>query len=78
MPETWKKFIQKQSAFRRERLFHAVKQILTGEYGSLDIVKLKGYENRYRCRIGDIRIIFSQVHGEIEIIAIDKRGDIYK
>lgn len=45
----------------------------------LDIKKIKGYENRYRLRIWDYRIIY-EVYNDLLIIVIadaDNRGDIY-
>ena len=44
-----------------------------------DVKKLKGYENYYRLRVGDIRIIFEKEDDKIKIIVIDigNRGQIY-
>lgn len=44
-----------------------------------DVKKLKGY-NGFRLRIGDYRVIFihTPTNGNIHIIDIDNRGDIYK
>ena len=44
-----------------------------------DVKKLKGYENYYRLRVGDIRIIFEKEDDKLKIIVIDigNRGQIY-
>ena len=46
---------------------------------SKDVKKLKGYENYYRLRVGDIRIIFEKEDDKLKIIVIDigNRGQIY-
>lgn len=48
---------------------------------NIDIIKLKGYKNLYRMRIGSCRIIYKVVNNEIiliDVIDADNRGDIYK
>lgn len=43
-----------------------------------DIKKLTGYNNKYRLRVGDYRIIFAVVNGKVIIIeAILPRGNAY-
>ena len=49
-------------------------------HNSLDIVKLIGFQNIYRLRINDYRIIYEVFENEIMIYVfnIGNRGDIYK
>lgn len=45
----------------------------------LDIKPYKGRKGWYRCRSGDMRLIFARTRtGENAIVAIDFRGNIYK
>ncbi len=44
----------------------------------LDIVKLKGFDNLYRLRTGDYRIIFKYENGLIIIANIFDRKDAYR
>lgn len=43
-----------------------------------DFKKLKGYENMWRFRIGDYRVIFKIVNETMIITKIGHRKDIYK
>jgi len=46
----------------------------------LDIKSLQGYDNLYRLRIGQVRLIYQIENDEliIFIIKVGNRGDIYK
>ena len=57
----------------------------------LDVVKMSGYQDRYRLRVGDYRVIFETKHETvisdddciefilvILVLEIGNRGDIYK
>ncbi|MBU1203424.1 hypothetical protein KKH39_05270 [Patescibacteria group bacterium] len=50
-------------------------QIESRNYSDLDIKKLKGYDNIFRVRKGQIRIIFQIKDDNIKIITIEKRSD---
>ena len=70
------KFLRKQNRSTQERLMKAIKQQPDGS----DIKKLQGYEDLYRIRVGNMRILYS-VKEELKIINIeniDTRGDVYK
>ncbi len=76
----FKKFMKERS--KQERLNIGEKIIILSKknHNQLDIKKLKGYENRFRLRVGKYRIIY-ELHKDILIlILIDggNRGDIYK
>ncbi|MCI5494406.1 MAG: type II toxin-antitoxin system RelE/ParE family toxin [Lachnospiraceae bacterium] len=67
------KYINSCSKETKVRLKEAIEKIPFG-----DIKKLKGHENDYRLRVGDLRVLFSM---EDDIIIIDNilpRGQAYK
>lgn len=69
------KFIKKQDKDTQNRIIKAILQIPEG-----DIKKLKGLNDVYRLRVGDIRVLFEKNDKEFVIIIIDigNRGQIYK
>lgn len=70
------KFLKKQDRTTQERLMRAIKQLPD----RTDIKKLQGYDNLYRTRVGNVRILYS-IKEEVRIINIeniDNRGDVYK
>jgi len=67
------KFLDSQGETVCARIMNAVSKL---PYG--DVVKLKGYKNKYRLRVGDYRIIFERVLDVIQIEIIDNRGQAYK
>lgn len=66
------KYLMKLHRPKREQIIEAVNKIPTG-----DIKKLKGYDDLYRLRVNDYRVIFNQDYDIINIIKIGSRGDIY-
>ncbi len=70
------KFLQKQSKSQKDRIIKAIEKL---PYIG-DITPLKGYNNMYRLRVGDCRVIYRKEENKlfIVIINIDNRGDIYK
>lgn len=70
------KFLQKQDKSTRERLIKVIHQLPNGT----DVKKLQGYQNLYRVRVGNIRVLYS-IKKTVKIINIqniDSRGEIYK
>jgi len=49
--------------------------IILGDFSILDVKKLKGNQNRYRVRVGRIRIIFNQTKDGNKIQDISYRDD---
>lgn len=68
------KFLSKIIEKDRKILILIIKRILDNDLNNLNIVKIKGTENIYRCRKGMYRIIFEI--GEVNrIISVYNRDD---
>ena len=52
------KALRKLSSKEKERVKNIVKTLRSGRFGNLDIKKLKGAEDIFRVRKGDLRIIY--------------------
>ena len=69
------KLLRKLSLRERQKVFHVIGLILTGNLDGLDIKKLKGRSGQFRVRVGDIRIIFIHDKNMLHIISADRRSD---
>ena len=71
-----KKFIDGLPANERLRIVKAIEKLPD----SGDIKSVKGYDELFRLRVGDYRIIYSVDNGRLVIMIIDagNRGQIYK
>ncbi len=67
------KFLKKQDSLTVLRITSAINSLPEG-----DVIKLKGFSNKYRLRVGDFRIIFDKDGNIISIVKIDNRGQVYK
>jgi len=77
MVPKWLKIIRKSPY--QTWLLITVEKIQTWDFAWLDIIKMKGLVGIYRCRVGDMRIIFEEnLKWEFDILDIGWRGDIYK
>lgn len=73
------KALKKLSPKERSIVSGVIEKIAVGDFSRLDLKKLKGYNDIFRIRKGNIRIIFRLDSGDIKIISIDKRKeDTYK
>ena len=75
-----KKFLTKSDRVTRERIINVLHALTENPFSYPGIVKLSGYEDTYRVRVGKYRIIY-QVFDEkllIFIQDINSWGDIYK
>lgn len=72
------KFVGKQEKAVQERIRKSLLG-LTVRPPSGDVKPLKGYDKRFRLRVGSYRVIFEIDHQEqvVYILAIDNRGDVY-
>lgn len=71
--KTAEKNLRKMDRNMRDRILDGIKKIPKG-----DIKKLKGFNNDYRLRIGDYRILFTKIGNVINVIGIAPRGEAYK
>ncbi|MDD5750648.1 MAG: type II toxin-antitoxin system RelE/ParE family toxin [Candidatus Pacebacteria bacterium] len=67
------KALRKLSPSEREKLKNILLLVRKGEIKGLDIKKLKGRDDIYRARKGDLRIIFRNNRGAIKILALEHR-----
>ncbi len=67
------KYINSCDSATKKRLKEGIEKLPLG-----DITKLKGFENEYRLRIGDLRVLFTLENDIITINHIKPRGQAYK
>ncbi|WEK53586.1 MAG: type II toxin-antitoxin system RelE/ParE family toxin [Candidatus Cohnella colombiensis] len=72
------KFVAKQEKAIQERIRKSLLG-LTVRPPIGDIRPMKGYDKRFRLRVGSYRVLFEIDHQEqvVYILAIDNRGDVY-
>ena len=70
------KFLRKQDKQTQQKLYDVIKLLPNGN----DIKKLKGFDNKYRLRVNNYRIIFDKYDEKYisEVIKIETRGQVYK
>ena len=62
----------------REKIKEFLRKILANQLVGLDVKKLNGFEDLYRVRSGEIRIIFRKIGSKNIPIHVDFRKDVYK
>jgi mRNA interferase RelE/StbE len=64
----------------KNNIFKKLKYLETPNYQTTNVKKLKGYENGYRLRVGNYRVLFLKKTEKkvIEIYQIGHRKDIYR
>ncbi|MDE1827194.1 MAG: type II toxin-antitoxin system RelE/ParE family toxin [Thaumarchaeota archaeon] len=63
----------------KDRIKESLKELeITWPMSRLDIKKLKGYDNHYRIRVGDYRILFFRESGTAKVYDVSHRHDVYK
>lgn len=67
------KYIKTCDKPTKQRLKAAIEKLPAG-----DVKKLQGYQNEYRLRVGDLRVLFSMDGDTIIIADILPRGQAYK
>jgi mRNA interferase RelE/StbE len=69
------KFLYKLDKKTREVVGKVITLIILEDFSMLDLKKLKGSENRYRVRVGRIRIVFDKTKNSNKIQDISFRSD---
>lgn len=78
MPDKISKFIDSLDAKTKKRLKQKLIRLRQNPFAMTGVKKLVNCgKTAYRLRIGKIRIIYTIINGNIEIIDIDYRGNIY-
>lgn len=67
------KHINKMDKSQKSRLRGAIEKLPSG-----DVIKLQGYTNDYRLRVGNIRVLFSMIDDTIIVKDVLPRGKAYK
>lgn len=70
------KFLRKLGKFERQELEKWIPRVLANDLGSKKAVKLKGFENLFRIRIGKFRIVFERWEEKNKVVNIDYRRDV--
>ena len=73
-----KKFMALLDRKRMVRVAETIERITSGKLDGLDIRPLHGIDGHFRCRIGNIRILFVRSGHQFLIYDADFRGNIYK
>ncbi|GHV33071.1 hypothetical protein FACS18949_06070 [Clostridia bacterium] len=68
-----KAFLEKIEVEQSAKIKRAIRKMPDG-----DIKRIQGSENRYRLRLGGIRVLFERNGYKLDIVKIDNRGDVYK
>ncbi|MDH3325056.1 MAG: hypothetical protein OEL89_05440 [Candidatus Peregrinibacteria bacterium] len=58
MTKPWLKFVKKRSKKEQAKILEVATKISIGDFENLDIERMSGEKNKFRCRIGNIRIVF--------------------
>ena len=69
------KFLNKLGTEKALKINEVLKNIAFGKTDNMDVKKLKGFLNRYRARVGRIRIIYEIEQGKTRIIDVTFRSD---
>lgn len=67
------KNIKKLDTPTRERVLNGIYKLPLG-----DIKRLQGYNNYYRLRVSDFRVIYTIAENTITILSVLPRGEVYK
>ncbi|WP_066299349.1 type II toxin-antitoxin system RelE family toxin [Bacillus sp. FJAT-29937] len=75
-----KKFIEKQDQTTKKRIRNILLSLAENPYSHSDTIKLTGYVNVYRVRIGKYRILYKIIDDRLIVYVdgIDSRGQVYK
>ena len=69
------KVLQKFAQKERERVKKILERINRRKFEGLDLKKLKGHNDIFRVRKGNLRIIYRQADDSIVILAVERRRE---
>lgn len=69
------KFLNKLSKAESSLLMKVITDVLKRKTDHYDVKKLKGHTDVYRIRVGNKRIIYRQIVGDIEILDVSLRSE---
>lgn len=69
------KVLVRFSKKERERVREILEKLKKTNFKGLDVKKLKGREDIFRVRKGDIRILYRQASAEIFVLAIERKSE---
>lgn len=74
------KYLARMEPLYRERIYSKMLLLSQGIRDWLDIKQMQGYDDLWRLRVGDFRVIYTIRDDilHIEVIQIGSRWDIYK
>jgi mRNA-degrading endonuclease RelE of RelBE toxin-antitoxin system len=73
------KFLRKLTPKIRTRLITAIEAIADNDVHGIDVVPLKGKKDWFRCRVGDIRIVFFRTGSGTNIVTeVTFRAQAYR
>ena len=67
------KALNKLSFKDKQKVKEILRQVDRGNFQNLDTKKLKGRDNIFRVRKGNIRIIFCKIDNSIRVLTIERR-----
>ena len=69
------KLLSKFNEKERKAIELSIKKVISLQWRGLDIKKLKGYQDIFRLRKGNLRIIFQMKNKSIFILTIERRSE---
>ena len=69
------KFLLRLALKERRKVQLIIARLIAFDWVGLDIKKLKGFQNLFRCREGNLRIIFESDDKNVTLIKIGNRND---
>ncbi len=73
--EKWKKQLSKIPRKSKDRIIAALLLLKARDFSAFDRLQLKGFENIFRIRVGNYRIIYHDDGEKITLKAIPKRDE---
>ena len=67
--------LKKLSVKEGKEIKNILKNIKLKQLSGFDIKKLKGHDNIFRVRKGNLRVIFLKYSDGVKILAIERKGD---